>query len=69
VTSAGRTRRWRSRQRAGKGVFRIEIDRASVEDHLIRWNWIRPECADDQGALERALGAMLTQIMTQSPRE
>jgi hypothetical protein len=54
-----RLKRWRRRQRLGRGVVSIEIDFGAVADLLIAAEFLAERDLDDRNKLSKALEAAL----------
>lgn len=59
ATSKARQRRYRERQKSGRRVLMVEIDEVETTTMLEELHFLHPLDADDDEALERALGNMI----------
>jgi hypothetical protein len=67
VTSAARTRHWYARRKAGRAVYRLELDQADLETLLVSAGVLELSGADQHAAVEQAL-ARLIAVMIEDDR-
>lgn len=63
-SSADRQRRYRARLRAGRAVYRVEVDDAAITDLLVASGFLPLTSADDHEKTRQALERLLASLVT-----